>query len=289
MHTTLIDVPALQQLIAGGQTLAVFDCSFDLFDPDLGRRHFEETHLPGARHAHLDHLLSEKSPDQPRSSGGRHPLPSREVFARRMRDLGLNQDTQVVVYDRQGANYSGRLWWMLRWCGHPAAAVLDGGLQAWQAAGCPVESGPGPGPAQVAGNFQSSAAPGAPVMNATELRRSLGSPDLTIIDARAPARYRGETEPLDPVAGHIPGAFNRPFGDNLGPDGRFKSPEALRREFAALLGQRHPAGVVHHCGSGVSAIPNVLAMAVAGWGLTALFPGSWSEWCETPGAVFARG
>ena len=289
MYTTLIDAPSLQRLIADGQPLALFDCSFDLFDASAGSRQYEDVHIPGARYAHLDSLLSEKSPEQPRASGGRHPLPSREAFALRMRELGLTRGTQVVVYDRQGANYCGRLWWMLQWCGHQAVAVLDGGLQAWQAAGLPTEAGPGPQPAQVPGDFEASPRPGAPVVGALDLKASVGSPRLTIIDARAPARYRGETEPLDPVAGHIPGALNRPFGDNLGPDGRFKSPELLHQEFSALLGHRDPAGVIHHCGSGVSAIPNVLAMAVAGWGITALFPGSWSEWCNTPGAVFARG
>ena len=286
MHTTLISVDGLRRLMDAGAPLALFDCSFDLFDAAAGRRQYGEAHIPGARHADLVQLLSQKG-DGPRSSGGRHPLPTREAFARRMAGLGLDAGTQVVVYDRQGANYCGRLWWMLQWCGHAAVAVLDGGLPAWQAHGQPVERAPAPPPPRP-GSFALAPALAATVDAAT-LRGLLGSPRLPIIDARAPARFRGETEPLDPVAGHIPGALNRPFGDNLTPEGCFKSPGQLRAEFSALLGPRDPQQAIHHCGSGVSAVPNVLAMAIAGWGITRLFPGSWSEWCATPEAVFAHG
>lgn len=288
MYTTLIDAASLHKLMADGQPLALFDCSFDLFDANAGAQQYAQVHIPGARYAHLDQLLSEKSPDQPRSSGGRHPLPSREVFAQRMAALGLDAGTQVVVYDRQGANYCGRLWWMLKWCGHEPVAVLDGGLGAWQRMELPTDSGGDPGHHPGVGNFMPRA-PLADMVNAADMVQLLGRADLAIIDARAPARFRGETEPLDPVAGHIPGALNRPFGSNLAPDGCFKSAEQLRSEFLALLGSRDPAQAIHHCGSGVSAIPNVLAMAVAGWGITRLFAGSWSEWCSTPDAVFARG
>jgi thiosulfate/3-mercaptopyruvate sulfurtransferase len=193
----------------------------------------------------------------------------------------------VVVYDRQSANYCGRLWWMLKWCGHEAVAVLDGGWAAWVAAGGSAESGPGPGPLNEASAYPLSPAR-ADTANTPTIGQRLGSPGLTLIDARAAARFRGEMEPLDPVAGHIPGALNRPFTDNIGPDGRFKPANELRAEFEQLLAGRDPASVVHHCGSGVSAIPNLLAMEVAGLGRTALYPGSWSEWCNTPGAACAR-
>lgn len=287
MHTTLISVHDLRRLMDAGSPLAIFDCSFDLFDPAAGQRQYGEAHIPGARYADLDQLLSQKG-DGPRSSGGRHPLPTREVFADRMAGLGLDAGTQVVVYDRQGANFCGRLWWMLQWCGHASVAVLDGGLPAWQAQGQPVEHTPAPPPSR-RGSFALAPALAATVDAAT-LRGLLATLHIPIIDARAPARFRGETEPLDPVAGHIPGALNRPFGDNLTPEGRFKTPEQLRAEFDALLGgARDPRQAIHHCGSGVSAIPNVLAMAIAGWGITRLFPGSWSEWCATPEAVFAHG
>ena len=192
----------------------------------------------------------------------------------------------MVVLDRQGANYCGRLWWMLKWCGHEAVAVLNGGLQAWKAAGGPVTAEPTPRPAPggfVLGNSLVRA------LDTTGLQRALGNPGQTVIDARATPRFRGEVEPLDPVAGHIPGALNRPFGDNIGPDGRFKPAEQLKQEFLQLLGGRDPAGVVHQCGSGVSALPNLLAMEIAGLGRSALYPGSWSAWCNTPGTPRARG
>ncbi len=193
---------------------------------------------------------------------------------------------QAIVYDRNGANYCGRLWWMLKWAGHDAVAVLDGGLQAWTAAGQPVASSAEPSHFQT--NFRLNE-PLRRLVTAQEVQDRLGQPGQTIVDARATPRYRGEVEPLDPVAGHIPGALNRPFGLNLGPDGHFKPAAQLRAEFDALL-QGRPAGtVVHQCGSGVSAVPNLLAMEVAGLGPTALFAGSWSEWCSDPARPVERG
>lgn len=285
MYRTLISAQALQTLTSAATAPLIFDCSFELLDPAAGPQQYRQAHIAGARYAHLEHALSAHA-DQLRESGGRHPLPSRETFAAWLVSNGLHKDQQVVVYDRQGANYCGRLWWMLKWCGHEAVAVLDGGLQAWQAAGGPVENGDAAPPFST-GNFELRPAC-TPVCSTDELARRLGSPAQTVLDARAAARFRGETEPLDPVAGHIPGALNRPFADNLGPDGRFKSPAQLRTEFESLLAGRDPASVVHHCGSGVSAIPNLLAMEVAGLGRAALYPGSWSEWCNTPGMPCAR-
>lgn len=284
MHTTLISAGQLRQLLDDGQPVLVMDCSFDLMNPAAGRQQFEAAHIPGAVYVDLDEHLSDKA-GADRASGGRHPLPSRETFARRLRALGLDPGQQVVAMDRQGANYCGRLWWMLKWCGHEAVAVLDGGLAAWQSSGGAVATGASPPPA--AGRFDLQPAR-ARTLGAQDIARRLGQPDLTLIDARAAARFRGEVEPLDPVAGHIPGALNRPFADNLGPDGRFKSAAELRADFERLLAARDPAAVVHHCGSGVSAIPNLLAMEIAGFGRTALFPGSWSEWCNTPGLPCAR-
>ena len=200
--------------------------------------------------------------------------------------VGFSNDMQAVVYDRQGANYCGRLWWMLKWAGHDAVAVLDGGLQAWQAAGGAVASGDEPA------HFQSHFTLHTPLrrlVTASEVLQNLQQPTQTVVDARATPRYRGETEPLDPVAGHIPGALNRPFGLNLGSDGRFKPAALLRAEFDELLVGRNPATVVHQCGSGVSAIPNLLAMEVAGFGKTSLFAGSWSEWCSDPARPVERG
>lgn len=284
MHSTLISAAELQALSAHDPAPLVFDCSFDLMNPAAGAEQFRQAHIPGARHADLDRDLSAHD-GEPCASGGRHPLPTREAFAAWLAGCSLQAGQQVVVYDRQGANYCGRLWWMLKWCGHEAVAVLDGGLSAWLAMGGPIETGLPP-PAQP-GNFvlQPSL---APVTGTAELARRLGQPGQTVLDARAAARFRGEVEPLDPVAGHIPGALNRPFTENLGPDGRFKPADQLRAEFQRLLAGRDPASVVHQCGSGVSAVPNLLAMEVAGLGRAALFPGSWSEWCNTPGMPCAQ-
>ncbi|MBL8387716.1 MAG: sulfurtransferase [Hydrogenophaga sp.] len=285
MYTTLISATDLLGLVDARQPLLVMDCSFDLMNPQAGRRQFEEAHVPGAVYVHLDEHLSQKTGDD-RASGGRHPLPSRETFAARLRALGLNSDMQVVAMDRQGANHCGRLWWMLKWCGHEAVAVLDGGLGAWQAAGGATVAGASP-VAPAPGNF-TLAPPLVRVVDAQGIATRLGDPGLTVIDARAAARFRGEVEPLDPVAGHIPGALNRPFTDNIAADGRFRPAAELRADFMRLLAGRDPATVVHQCGSGVSAVPNLLAMEIAGLGRTALFPGSWSEWCNTPGLPCAR-
>ena len=195
-------------------------------------------------------------------------------------------DTPVVVYDRNGVNYCGRLWWMLRWCGHANVRVLNGGLQAWVAAGGSVARGEEPQPALA---DYALGEPLVRLVTTSEVVQALGRPGQTLIDARAEARFKGEVEPLDPIAGHIPGALNRPFGLNIGADGRFKPADVLKQEFTALLGDRDPSSVVHHCGSGVSAVPNLLAMEIAGLGSTGLYAGSWSEWSNTPGLPCAKG
>jgi thiosulfate/3-mercaptopyruvate sulfurtransferase len=190
------------------------------------------------------------------------------------------------VYDRNGANYCGRLWWMLKWAGHDAVALLDGGLQAWQAAGAAVTD------REETAHFQSNFELRQPLRRlvvTAEVERALGTPGQVLVDARGAPRYKGEVEPLDPVAGHIPGALNRPFSQNLGADGRFKPPAQLRAEFEQLLAGRDPAAVVHQCGSGVSAVPNALAMEIAGFAPTALYAGSWSEWCSDPKRPMQKG
>jgi thiosulfate/3-mercaptopyruvate sulfurtransferase len=285
-YTTLISVEQLQALQASGVPLKVFDCSFELMQPEAADRLYAQGHIAGAVQAHLDRNLSAQNA-QDAVNGGRHPLPSRETFAVWLRDAGFSNAMQAVVYDRNGANYCGRLWWMLKWAGHEAVAVLDGGLQAWEAAGGAVETGV-PATPPALGDFTLSPEKATLAWTDT-VASNLGRPVQTVVDARATPRFRGEVEPLDPVAGHIPGALNRPFGSNLGPDGRFKPAEALRAEFETLLAGRDPATVVHHCGSGVSAVPNVLAMEIAGLGRTALYAGSWSEWCNTPGLPCAQG
>ena len=298
-HTPILSAAELQTLIASGAPLMVFDCSFNLAQPSDGAQQYAQAHIPGAVYAHLDTALSARhgapgatgtitaqEADMP-ASGGRHPLPSRERFAVWLSSVGFSNEMQAVVYDRQGANYCGRLWWMLKWAGHDAVALLDGGLQAWQAAGGPVTSGEEP--AHFQSNFQLSA-PLRTLATVDDVLQGLQQPaQQTVLDARAGARYRGEVEPLDPVAGHIPGALNRPFTDNIGTDGRFKPAGVLLAEFETLLAGRNPATVVHQCGSGVSALPNMLAMEIAGLGNTALFAGSWSEWCSDPARPIERG
>jgi thiosulfate/3-mercaptopyruvate sulfurtransferase len=279
MYNTLISVSQLQALQSSGAHLAIFDCSFDLMNPAAGHTQFVEQHILGAQHADLDQHLATHDPAL-RVNGGRHPLPRREVFAAWLQSVGVDNHTQVVVYDRNGMNYCGRLWWMLKWCGHDAVAVLDGGLQAWVAAGGAVASGEAS--AAALGGF-ALREPLVKLVDTATVAQHLNDGQQTILDARGAPRYRGEVEPLDPVAGHIPGALNRPFNTNLNAQGFFKSADELRAEFAALLGNAKADTVVHHCGSGVSAVPNVLAMAVAGLGTTALYAGSWSEWCNTPG------
>lgn len=286
MYTTLISVAQLQVLMASGQPLMVFDCSFELMKPAEGDAQYAASHIAGAVRANLDRHLSAAKGAADAASAGRHPLPSRESFAAWLGSVGFRPDMQAVVYDRQGANYCGRLWWMLKWAGQEAVAVLDGGLQGWQAAGGAVASG-------AAAELQASNYPLAPELTAlvdtNTIASQLARPSQTILDARAAPRFRGEVEPLDPVAGHIPGALNRPFADNLGPDGCFKPAAQLKAEFDALLAGRDPASVVHHCGSGVSAVPNLIAMEVAGMGRTALYAGSWSEWCSDPKRPVAQG
>jgi len=295
MHTTLIQVEELKALQSTGAPLMIFDCSFDLMNPAAGDEQYRKAHIPGAVYASLDAALTDEGivdadgtlhPHPDAASGGRHPLPSREKFAMWLSGVGFTNEMQAVVYDRNGANYCGRLWWMLKWVGHDAVAVLDGGLQAWQAAGGGVTD------REEASHFQSNFRLGPPLRRLAttqEVLRGLGQPGQTLVDARGVPRFKGEVEPLDPVAGHIPGALNRPFGQNLGVDGRFKPADQLRSEFQQLLGGRDPATVVHHCGSGVSAVPNVIAMELAGLGPTALYAGSWSEWCRDPSRPVAKG
>ena len=280
MHTTLISVKDLQNLRTSQSNCLVFDCTFDLANTSAGNEQYVDQHIAGALRADLDMHLSTHN-DAERANGGRHPLPKPDVFAKWLRSMGVNDNTQIVVYDRNGINYCGRMWWMLKWCGHAAVAVLDGGLQAWKAAGGELEAGSTQPKNSNEGNF-SVRTPLLQLVDTSTVAANLKT-SQTLIDARAPARFRGEVEPLDPVAGHIPGALNRPFSTNLNDQGFFKSPNELREEFALLLDGRQANTVVHHCGSGVSAIPNVLAMEVAGLGPTGLYAGSWSEWCNTQG------
>jgi len=294
MYTTLISAPELQVLLASQQPCRVFDCSFDLMQAGAGDQQYRQSHIPGALRADLDRQLSAAKGAPDAASGGRHPLPSREAFAAWLGSTGLTPGMQAVVYDRQGGNYCGRLWWMLKWLGHEAVAVLDGGLQAWQALDGAIHSA-ADDPllnADPVLDFKQKY-PSAPALTGlvttNTIAKQLGGGGQCIVDARAAPRFRGEVEPLDPVAGHIPGALNRPFSLNFEASGKFKPAAVLRQEFEQLLGGRDPASVVHHCGSGVSAVPNVIAMEIAGLGRTGLYAGSWSEWCSDPARPVAQG
>jgi thiosulfate/3-mercaptopyruvate sulfurtransferase len=278
----LISVDRLAALLAAGGSALVLDCSFELTDPQAGERAYASGHIPGARHVHLDRSLSAAKT----GSNGRHPLPTRENFARTMAAMGAGDATQVVAYDNAGGMYAARLWWMLRWCGHRAAAVLDGGSAAWKAAGQPLSTTAPPVPRT--GSF-SLRDPLVRTVDYEAVKANIEGGRRLVIDARAPDRFRGENETLDAIGGHIPGAHNRLFRDNLDADGRFKPAAQLRQEFDAVIAGRAPHDVVSQCGSGVTACHNLLAMELAGLHGAALYPGSWSEWSAQPGAPIATG
>ncbi|MDT9000497.1 sulfurtransferase [Paucibacter sp. APW11] len=283
-YTTLISASDLLAMEARHQTVLLIDVSFDLADTEAGERAHAAGHIPGAHYLHLDRDLSGDKQAADGHFRGRHPLPSREGFAARMAELGLTPGRQVVAYDAQGGMYAARLWWMLRWIGHAEVAVLDGGAAAWTAAGGTLSQTASTAPTAAALSLRDSLALS---LDADALAASLGK--LRLVDARAGERFRGDVEPLDRRAGHIPGASNRFFRDNLQPDGRFKSAEQLRAEWLPLLAPYAPAEVVHQCGSGVTACHNLLAMEHAGLAGSRLYPGSWSEWSADPARPVALG
>ncbi len=270
MSVPLIDARSLAAL-ADEALVRIVDCRFDLADTDAGRRAFMAAHVPGAVYAHLDTDLS--APTGP----GRHPLPHPYVFAERLGRLGISNDSMVVVYDDAGGAIASRLWWMLRSLGHEHVRVLDGGWQDWMRFGAPTESGD----AVIAAAVYVAPPAWSGTIDREALRGRLGT--LTLIDARAAERYRGEIEPLDPVAGHIPTAVNMPFAANLGSNGRFLPPVELAERFAAAGAEQ-----VVYCGSGVTACHDILAMEIAGLPAATLYPGSWSDW-STAGEEVATG
>jgi thiosulfate/3-mercaptopyruvate sulfurtransferase len=280
MFSTLITTAELAARL-GTPGVVVVDVRHDLGHPDTwGEAQYRAAHVPGAVFAHLDRDLA-----APRNGrNGRHPLPSPEACAAAFGRLGIGAQTQVVAYDQGNGAYAARLWWMLRWLGHDAAAVLDGGYAGWTREGRPVDAEV---PRVRAAAF--TARPIAAPVTTADVEASLGRESMLLLDARGAERFRGDVEPLDPVAGHIPGAINRPFTQNLGPDGTFKRAAALRAEFDALLHGVPAATVVHQCGSGVTACHNLLAMEIAGLPGARIYPGSWSEWCADTSRPVARG
>lgn len=260
----------------------LFDTRHDLLDTAKGPREYSQGHIEGARFLSIDDDLSAAKTGK----NGRHPLPDSAAFAQKMAALGASPDLQFVIYDGTGGMYAARLWWMLRWIGATKVALLDGGIAKWVAEKRPVTTDvPAPRTA-VPDRFAPLA---GWTVDAADVLAHLSDPARTVLDARAGERYRGEVEPIDPVAGHIPGAVNRFWQANLRPDGTFKAREELQREYSQLLAARPPAAIVHQCGSGVTACHNLFAMEWAGLTGSRLYPGSWSEWVADPTRPVAKG
>jgi thiosulfate/3-mercaptopyruvate sulfurtransferase len=282
--TTLISAAALLDWV-GKPGIAIIDCRFDLMSPGGGRRAYLEGHIPGARYADLNEDLSAAIT----ATTGRHPLPSPGNFAATLTRLGVGRDTQVIAYDDSAGAFAARAWWMLRWMGHGAAAVLDGGMKAWVSEGGALQSGQEkPLPAAAVGGL-SVQADVAAVIGTTELEQRLPDPAFLLIDARAGERFDGTVEPIDAVAGHVQGAVNHPFSTNLGADGRFLPAPLLRQLWEERLAGRSPTQVAAMCGSGVTACHNLLSLEVAGLSGAKLYAGSWSEWIRDPHRPVARG
>jgi thiosulfate/3-mercaptopyruvate sulfurtransferase len=280
MFKTLIDADSLQELL-GKPQLAVVDCRFDLMNPEAGRQAYLRAHIPGARYADLNRDLS--APIGPHT--GRHPLPSPQAFSAWLGAIGVGDGTQVVAYDDANGSFAARLWWMLRWLGHGAVAVLDGGFKAWTARGGALQSGEGASPVE---HFTPRIDADA-VVSTAELEQALRDPAMILVDARAAERYAGQVEPIDSVAGHIPGAVNHPFTANLDGGNRFLPAAELKRRWQELLAGKDPGHLVAMCGSGVTACHNLLSLEVAGLTGAKLYAGSWSEWLRDPRRPVARG
>src|SRR5439155_4502658 len=278
-YTALISTEALSRHL-DDPAFVIVDCRHDLAAVDAGGRAYRVAPVPGAVFMHLDIDLSGARTGR----NGRHPLPEIDALAETFGRAGIDATRQAVAYDQNNGMFASRLWWLLRWLGHDAVAVLDGGLDRWRDEGRPQTSAL---PSPHVTRFLPK--PPSPVASAEEILGQLGDGTLLVLDARAAERYRGEVEPIDPVAGHIPGARNRPYTDNLTKHGTFKPAAQLRSEYEALLGPTAPSAVVHQCGSGITASHNVLAMSIAGLPGSRLYPGSWSEWIADPARPIARG
>lgn len=279
VHSTIISPAALRDRL-GDRDIVVVDCRHALADFALGRRLYDTSHIPGAFFASVEENLAGRKT----GTNGRHPLPDPEAFAAFLRGIGVNDGTQIVAYDEGGDIFAARLWFLCRWVGHDATAVLDGGWSAWQALGYPTSAKPPATPAP--GTLAVRLCPEI-VVDAAYVRARLDDPAMQLLDARSRERFIGATEPIDPVAGHIPGAANRSFGANYDAEGFFKTPERLREEFAAA--GLDPERTVHQCGSGLSAAAAHLAMEHAGLRGSRVYNGSWSEWVADASRPVATG
>lgn len=278
-HTTLVPTGTLAANLDQGW--AIIDCRYDLKDEAWGRAQYAAGHIPGAVYASLSHDMSAMTDTR----GGRHPLPAATAMTETFSRLGIGPGTQVVLYDQDNGMYASRLWWMLRYMGHDAAAVLDGGWAKWTREGRAVQRGEqAPVPARFEGRPREGMRLGV-----ADVERQLGDPDVLLVDARAPERFEGRHETIDRAAGHIPGARNHFFKTNVAGDGTMLPPEQLREQFGALLGGAAPSQVVMYCGSGVTACQNLLAMEHAGLAGARLYPGSWSEWSADPARPIEQG
>ena len=280
--TLLIDASELKLHLLEANNWAVIDCRFSLDDTERGRRDYLKAHIPGAVYAHLDDDLSGK-----RIPGktGRHPLPEVDSFAATLSALGIDADTQVVVYDDATGTMAARLWWLLQWVGHANVAVLDGGWMSWIHSGLPARSGQ---ESRAPKHFEPCETPEAYITTG-QVQEIRDDPHYVLLDARSGPRFRGEVEPIDPVAGHIPGALSAPCEENVTPEGRFHSPDVLRRRFEYFVKCVPPENVICYCGSGVTAAHNILAIAQAGLGRARLYAGSWSEWIADAARPIAKG
>lgn len=279
---TLVE-PALLAQRLEDPSWAVIDCRFELAKPEWGREAYASAHIPGALYAHLDQDLS----GPVTHSSGRHPLPDAAVLGATFGRLGIDESVQVIAYDQGAGAYAARLWWLLRWLGHPHVAVLDGGWSAWQQAGLPLDARPG---ARAARTFVACPG-GVRTLSAGDVLQGLpqfAAGEALLVDARSAERFRGENETVDSVAGHVPGARNYPYTSNLGADGRFLPQEKLRKMWQERLAGAPAAELVSMCGSGVTACHNLLALEHAGLPGAALYAGSWSEWIRDPTRPVAR-
>lgn len=280
-YTTLISTADLAKNLPNANWV-IIDCRFDLAQPDAGRQTYQHNHIPGALYAHLDADLSD-----PIIAGqtSRHPLPAIDKLTETLSAWGIDAQTQVVAYDDKGGAIAARLWWLLRWMGHEAVAVLDGGWPRWERDNRPMKSGIETRTArQFVARPQNSL-----LVEMHAVQANLNQAEFQLFDSRAAARYRGEQEPLDPIAGHIPGAVSCPFAENLSEDGTFLSPDQLRARFKQQFGETKATEAVFYCGSGVTAAHNLLAVAHAGLGSARLYAGSWSEWITQADAPVAQG
>ena len=274
MYTTIVAPDVLREHLEDASWL-VIDCRHNLQDFSAGRKAYEEGHIPGARFADVESdLAGEKT-----GKNGRHPMPDAERFADFLRALGTSDETQIVAYDEGADMYAARLWFLCRWIGHDKTAILDGGMSAWRALGYPVATGDAERSERSERGDVTVRLHPELLVSADDVLAHLGDKNVTVLDARGGERFRGEVEPIDPVAGHIPGARNRSFKDNFDERGRLRSPEELRAAYARY---GDPASVVHQCGSGVSSAVNALAMEHAGLRGSRLYAGSWSEWVSDP-------